>query len=88
MNIESLAGKYCILSTDEEDFEVEIYDTIEYENNKYICAFPVDEPESEYVYIIQENIENDLIEYLPVEDENLLNIIFDEFMKRNQDVCY
>ena len=32
MKIEELAGNYCILSTEEEDFEVEIYDTVEFEN--------------------------------------------------------
>ena len=41
MKIEDLAGNYCIFSSDEEDFEMEICDTVEYENKTYCrCQYP------------------------------------------------
>lgn len=83
MKIEELSGNYCTLSTEEEDFEVEICDTVEFDNKSYVFMLPVDEPESEDIYIMQENINDDDYEYYPVEDNQLLNTLFEMFKKRN-----
>ena len=82
MKIEELSGNYCTLSTEEEDFEVEVCDKVEFDNKSYVFMLPVDEPESEDIYIMQENI-NDDYEYYPVEDDQLLNTLFEMFKKRN-----
>ena len=71
MKIEDLAGNYCIFSSDEEDFEMEICDTVEYENKTYAFMLSVDEMDSEDVYIMQ--------------DGKTLNILFEIFKERNRD---
>lgn len=83
MKIEELSGNYCTLSTEEEDFEVEVCDKVEFDNKSYVFMIPVDEPESEDIYIMQENINDDDYEYYPVEDDQLLNTLFEMFKKRN-----
>lgn len=83
MKIEELSGNYCTLSTEEEDFEVEVCDKVEFDNKSYVFMFPVDEPESEDIYIMQENINDDDYEYYPVEDDQLLNTLFEMFKKRS-----
>lgn len=85
MKIEELAGNYCILSTEEEDFEVEIYDTVEFENVTYAFMLPVDEPDSEDIYIMQQNIHDDICEYYPVEDDIVLNSLLEIFKERNSE---
>ncbi len=83
MRIEELAGNYCTLSTEDEDFEVEICDTVEFENKKYVFMLLVDEPDSRDIYIMQENIREDICEYCPVEDDIVLNSLFGIFKERN-----
>lgn len=83
MKIEELSGNYCTLSTEEEDFEVEVCDKVEFDNKSYVFMLPVDEPKSEDIYIMQENINDDDYAYYPVEDDQLLNILFEMFKKRN-----
>lgn len=83
MKIEELAGDYCILSMEEEDFEVEICDMVEFENTTYAFMLPVDEPDSEEVYIMRQNIHDDICEYYPVEDGAVLNSLFEIFKERN-----
>ena len=84
MKIEDLSGDYCTLATDEDSFEVEICDTVEYENKTYVFMLPVDEPETEEIYIMQETQQGDGTEYYPVEDNTELNILFEIFKKRNK----
>lgn len=83
MKIEELSGNYCTLSTEEEDFEVEVCDKVEFDNKSYVFMLPVDEPKSEDIYIMQENINDDDYAYYSVEDDQLLNILFEMFKKRN-----
>ncbi|MBU5477681.1 DUF1292 domain-containing protein [Eubacterium sp. MSJ-13] len=85
MKIEELAGNYCTMSTEEEDFEVEICDTVEFDNKSYVFMLPVDEPDSEDIYIAQENINGDVCEYYPVENDTLLNTLFEIFKERNSE---
>ena len=85
MKIEDLAGNYCIFPSDEEDFEMEICDTVEYENKTYAFMLSVDELDSEDVYIMQENVQKNSCEYYPVEDDKTLNILFEIFKERNRD---
>ena len=86
MKIEELAGDYRILSMDDEDFEIQVVDNFEYKDCKYIFAFPVDEPECEEIYIAQEHIQDGETEYIPVDDEDLLYILYEEFRKRNSEI--
>lgn len=86
MKIEELAGDYRILSMDDEDFEIEVVDNFEYKDCIYIFAFPVDEPECEKIYIAQEHIQDGETEYIPVDDEDLLYILYEEFRKRNSEI--
>lgn len=86
MKIEELAGDYRILSMDDEDFEIQVVDDFEYKNCQYIFAFPVDEPECEEIYIVQEYIYDGETDYIPVEDEDLLYILYEEFKRRNSDI--
>lgn len=85
MKIEDLSGNYLILSNETEDFEIEILDIIEYSDDTYICALPVDEPDCEEIYILQECIGDEEVEYLSVDDESLIEILFSKFKERNQE---
>ncbi|MBR1811265.1 MAG: DUF1292 domain-containing protein [Clostridia bacterium] len=60
----------------------ELLDIVDYEGTEYAILFPCDDPESEEVVITvltddPDNPEQEL--YLPVEDEALLNRVFDYF---------
>ena len=72
--------------TDEEGnvYAFELLDIVDYEGREYAILFPCDEPDSDEVLITEymddpDDPENEL--YLPVEDEKLMNEVFDFFKK-------
>lgn len=74
---------------DGNDVKFEFLDLIEYENNNYVILLPVEEVESEdadEVVILKEDEEQDGEEsYVSVEDEEVLNKVFDLFKDKYKD---
>ena len=85
MKIDDLSGNYIIVSGDIEDIELEVVDTIEYDNKTYVCVLPVDEPECEKIFIWNKREKGEEIEYWGLDDNNLASAIYSEFKRRNKD---
>jgi len=86
-----MENEYIIL-TDEngEQQEYEVLDLIEYENKEYVVLLPYNDFEQEdddEVLILEiEEGDDEIDEYLSVDDEVLLNILFEIFKERNKDI--
>jgi len=74
-----------IVLTDDEgnELECEYLETIPYQGKDYAILYPLDQDEDEGEVIIMEVVtgDDDEEEFLPVEDEDLLDAIFAEYMK-------
>lgn len=86
---EEVGNTIFLEDEDGNEVETELLAVIEYEDgNNYAVLLPVDE-EGEGVVIMQvvEVEEDEALEgYLPIEDEDLLNEIFEIFQKEFEDV--
>lgn len=79
-----------IVLRDEDGLEIqfEYLDTIERDGKEYVVLLPLDEVEEDEegeVVILQVAEVNGEEEFLPVEDENELNAVFEEFKERMKD---
>ena len=77
-----------LLLTDEngEETAFEYLDCIEYEGKEYLVLMPMEEEEGEVVILEVEPVDEEMENYLAVEDEALLNTIFEIFKEKFQDV--
>ena len=76
-----------LLLTDENGDEVafEYLDCIEYEGKEYLVLMPMDEEEGEVVILEVEPVDEENENYLAIEDEALLNTIFEIFKEKFKD---
>ncbi len=77
-----------IVLTDEDGNEVsfEFLDLIEYQERAFVVLLPSEGDDTDTVVILEVVEEDDDMEsYLPVEDEELLNTIFDIFKEKFSD---
>ena len=77
-----------IVLTDEDGIEVsfEFLDLIEYQERAFVVLLPSEGDDTDTVVILEVVEEDDDMEsYLPVEDEELLNTIFDIFKEKFSD---
>jgi uncharacterized protein YrzB (UPF0473 family) len=74
--------------TDEngEEVDFEYMDCIEYQGKEYLVLMPADEEASEIVILEVEPVDEELENYLAVEDEATLNAVFAIFKEKFQDV--
>ena len=74
--------------TDEngQDVDFEYLDCIEYEGKEYLVLMPAEELATEIVILEVEPIDEENENYLSVEDENILNAVYDIFKDRYKDV--
>ena len=77
-----------LLLTDENGSEVafEYLDCIEYEGKEYLVLMPMEEEDGEVVILEVEPVDEEIENYLAVEDEALLNTIFEIFKEKFKDV--
>jgi uncharacterized protein YrzB (UPF0473 family) len=78
-----------LLLTDEngEETAFEYLDCIEYEGKEYLVLMPMaDEDEGEVVILEVEPVDEEMENYLAVEDEGLLATIFEIFKEKFKDV--
>jgi len=75
-----------VLTDDEgQDIEFEWLDTIEMNDSQYIVLLPTEDEEAEEVVILKMEVEDETENFIPVEDEQELNEVYDEFKERNKE---
>ena len=74
--------------TDEngEDVSFEYLDCIEYQGKEYLVLMPAEEGSDEIVILEIEPVDEENENYLAVEDEKLLNAVYDIFKEKYKDV--
>ena len=74
--------------TDEKgnDIDFEYLDCIEYKEKEYLILMPVDTVETEIVILEVEPVDEENENYLAVEDEKLLNAVYEIFKEKYKDV--
>ena len=74
--------------TDEngQDVNFEYLDCIDYEGVEYLVLMPEDEEDNEVVILAVEPVDEENENYLAVEDEAILNAVFEIFKEKFQDV--
>ena len=77
-----------ITMTDEngEEVEFEYLDSVEYEGKEYLVLIPAEEDANEIVILEVEPVDDELENYLAVEDEGTLNAVYEIFKDRFKDV--
>ncbi len=71
---------------DGNDVHFEIIDEIDFNGNNYIVLIPFEDVDDEVVILQVISSENpDSAEYISIEDEEVLNAVFEEFKNRNAD---
>ena len=77
-----------ITMTDEngEEVEFEYLDSVEYEGKEYLVLIPAEEDANEIVILEVEPVDEELENYLAVEDEGTLNAVYEIFKDRFNDV--
>lgn len=69
-----------------ESVRFELLDIVEYEDQEFAVLYPVDGGDDEPVHILRitsENLDLDEMEFEGLDDEDLINAVFDLFCKRN-----
>ena len=74
--------------TDEngEESQFEYLDCIEYNGKEYLVLLPAEEDANEIVILEIEPVDEENENYLAVEDENVLDAVYDIFKERYKDV--
>ena len=70
---------------DGNDMEFEFLDVIEYEDEEYVVLLPPDDEEV-VILKIDSNDDSETEDYIGVEDEELLEKLFELFKDRNSDI--
>ena len=68
------------------DVEFEYLDCIEYEGTEYLVLMPTEEDSNEIVILQVEPVDEENENYLAVEDEAVLNAVYEIFKERYKDV--
>ena len=68
------------------DTEFEYLDCIEYEDKEYLILMPVSEESGEVIILEVEPVDEENENYLSVNDEGILNAVYDIFKDRYKDV--
>ena len=74
--------------TDEngQDVDFEYLDCIEYQGKEYLVLMPTEELSTEIVILEVEPVDDDNENYLSIQDEELLNAVYDIFKEKYKDV--
>ena len=68
------------------DNDFEYLDCIEYKGKEYLVLMPVDTVETEIVILEVEPVDEENENYLAVEDEKLLNAVYEIFKEKYKDI--
>lgn len=74
--------------TDENGVETEFeyLDCIEYQGKEYLVLMPAEEAATEIIVLEVEPVDEETENYLSVQDENILNAVYDIFKEKYKDV--
>ena len=80
-------GNYITLTDDDgNEVSFEFLDLIEYKSHEYVVLLPFDDESDEVVILeIKETEDSELEEYLSVDDEEILNTVFEIFKEKFKD---
>ena len=86
MNENEELDNIVVLTDDEgQDIEFEWLDTIEMNDSQYIVLLPIEDEEAEEVVILKMEVEDENENFIPVEDEEELNEVYELFKERNKE---
>ena len=68
------------------DVDFEYLDCMEYQGKEYLVLMPADEPETQIVILEVEPVDDELENYLAVEDEAVLDAVYDMFKEKYKDI--
>lgn len=68
------------------DVDFEYLDCIEYSGKEYLVLMPCDEPSTEIVILEVEPVDEENENYLAVEDEKILNAVYEIFKEKYKDI--
>ena len=68
------------------DMEFEYLDCIQYQGKEYLILMPLDEESAEIVILEIQPVDEENENYLAVEDEEILNAVYEAFKERYKDV--
>ena len=76
-----------VVLTDDEgkDIEFEWLDTVEMGEEQYIVLLPIEDEEAEEVVILKMEADEENENFIPVEDEEELNKVYELFKERNKE---
>lgn len=74
--------------TDEngQDVDFEYMDCLEYQGKEYLVLMPMEEDNNEIVILEVEPVDEEVENYLAVEDEAILSAVFDMFKEKYKDI--
>lgn len=87
-NVMDLDDESNIIELEDEDgqkVEFELLDYIEYRGGEYIVLLPMDD-DSTVIILKVEPIDEETENYVPIEDEALVNKLYEMFKERNADL--
>ena len=82
--MEDLAGVMTLINENGEEIEYEFVDSITYDNAEYVVLLPVEEGDCEAVILAVE-ADGDMENYVAIDDEDILNAVYDIFKERFAD---
>ena len=81
-------GNHIITLVDEQgnDVDFELMDMVEYEGGEYAVLLPCEGDDGEVVILEVVPVDDEVEELVSVEDEQLLEAVFEVFKARNRDI--
>lgn len=84
--MEEESGILTLTDENGQDVDFEYLDCLEYEGVEYLVLMPADEAETEIVILQVEPVDEENENYLAVEDEAVLNAVYDLFKEKYKDI--
>ena len=79
-------GVLILTDEDGQDVSFEYLDSVDYQGKEYLVLMPSDEAETQIVILEVEPVDEENENYLSVNDEAILDAVYDIFKERNKDV--
>ena len=83
---EEEAGILTLTDENGNDVDFEYLDCIDYEGKEYLVLMPAEEESGEIVILEVEPVDEETENYLSVDDEAVLNTVYEIFKEKYQDV--
>lgn len=79
-------GVLILTDEDGQDVSFEYLDSVDYQGKEYLVLMPSDETETQIVILEVEPVDEENENYLSVNDEAILDAVYDIFKERYKDV--